>query len=123
MIQNDNENVGEVLAPPVINLAAAIQILSAVTANIGCIAGASTAYDALRSVMAGRAELETLIGAMRKLTPSDLYPPPGPEFDALVERILCRVSAHGTQGWNMTDFHVRDVLNALAEEGRADEEG
>jgi hypothetical protein len=43
-------------------------------------------------------------------------PPPGPEFDALVERILCKVSAHGTQGWNMTDFHVRDVLNALAEE-------
>jgi hypothetical protein len=43
-------------------------------------------------------------------------PPPGPEFDALVERILRKVSAHGTQGWNMTDFHVKDVLNALAEE-------
>jgi hypothetical protein len=72
------ENIGEELAPPVINLAAAIQILSAVTANIGCIAGADVAYDALRSVMAGRAELETLIGAMRKLTPSDFYPPQRP---------------------------------------------
>lgn len=43
-------------------------------------------------------------------------PRPGPEFDALVERILHEVSAHGTQGWNMTDYHVRDVLNALAKE-------
>ena len=43
-------------------------------------------------------------------------PPLGPEFDALVERILRKVSAHGTQGWNMTDFHVKDVLDVLAEE-------
>jgi acetyl-CoA acetyltransferase len=72
VVKENDPDIGEAK----INLAAAIQVLSAVTVNIGCIAGADVAFDAVESVMAGRAEIETLIGAMRKLTPSDFPPPP-----------------------------------------------
>ena len=135
MIQDENTGIGEELADPVINLAAAIQIMSAVTANIGCIAGTDVAYDAVKTLLATRAVLTRMIETMLKAGPPDVFPPqapttkakfnfgtnvrippPGPGFDALVERITCEVSAHGTQGWNITDFHVRDVLSALAKE-------
>jgi len=72
------ENIGEELAPPVINLAAAIQILSAVTANIGCIAGEDVAYDAVKTVLATREQLTSMIEAVRKAVPSDFYPPQRP---------------------------------------------
>jgi len=74
MVREKDPDIGEAK----INLAAAIQVLSAVTANIGCIAGADVAFDAVEAVMEGREELKTLIGAMRKLSPSDLPPPQEP---------------------------------------------
>jgi hypothetical protein len=72
------ENIGQELAPPVINLAAAIQILSAVTANIGCVAGADVAYDAVKTVLATREQLTRMIEDMRKAFPPDYYPPQKP---------------------------------------------
>lgn len=75
------ENVGQVFREPAMNLEAAIQVLSAVTSNIGCIAGADVAFDALKSVLAMREPITRMIEAMQKAPPfpfDEMFPPQRP---------------------------------------------
>jgi hypothetical protein len=65
----DDEDIG----PATMTLGAAIQVLSAVATNIGCMIGPDAAKDALRSVLGSWSENTKLILSIKAHAPKGMY--------------------------------------------------